>query len=89
MSTLEGLQPVTFHYKNSPDEQYAGFIAEDVPEVVATNDRQSLSPMDLVAVLTKVMQEQAKVVEEQTKVVQAQQRTIEGLTFRIEELESR
>ena len=39
-SALAGLQPVTFHYKNSPDEEYAGFIAEDVPEVVATNDRQ-------------------------------------------------
>lgn len=35
-----------------------GFIAEDVPELVATRDRKSLSPMDLVAVLTRVVQDQ-------------------------------
>lgn len=35
-----------------------GFIAEDVPDLVATPNRKSLSPMDIVAVLTKVVQEQ-------------------------------
>ena len=35
-----------------------GFIAEDVPDLVATKDRKGLSPMDIVAVLTKVLQEQ-------------------------------
>jgi hypothetical protein len=34
-----------------------GFIAEDVPELVATKDRKGLSPMDIVAVLTKVVQD--------------------------------
>ena len=82
MSALDGLQPVLFHYKNSPDEEYAGFIAEDVPDVVATNGRNGLSPMDLVAVLTKVVQDQ------QARMVD-QQKTIEDLTTRIEELESR
>ena len=33
-------------------------MAEDVPALVAQNDRASLSPMDLVAVLTKVVQAQ-------------------------------
>jgi hypothetical protein len=39
------------------DEKHVGFIAEDVPELVAMKDRKSLSPMDIVAVLTKVVQE--------------------------------
>jgi len=60
-TTLENLDPVKFTYK--ADEQkdlHAGFIAEDVPELVATPDRKGVSPMDIVAVLTKVMQAQQK-----------------------------
>ncbi len=41
-----------------------GFIAEDVPELVANKDRKGLSPMDIVAVLTKVVQRQQKDIEE-------------------------
>lgn len=61
---LECLEPVTFRYKNEQAERYAGFIAEDVPDLVAMNDRASLSAMDVVAVLTKVVQEQARKIEE-------------------------
>jgi len=57
MKALEGLNPVKYRYKADPDDEYVGFIAEDVPELVATNDRKSLSPMDIVAVLTKVAKE--------------------------------
>ncbi|MEZ5501717.1 MAG: tail fiber domain-containing protein [Halioglobus sp.] len=58
-AALSGLSPVRFVYKNSRDEEYVGFISEDVPDLVATNDRKSLSPMDIVAVLTTVAKEQA------------------------------
>jgi len=34
-----------------------------VPELVATSDREGLSTMDIVAVLTKVVQEQQKKIE--------------------------
>jgi hypothetical protein len=61
---LSALNPVTFSYKNEPEETYAGFIAEDVPELVATNDRRSLVSMDIVAVLTKVVQDQQKLIKE-------------------------
>ena len=47
-----------FVYKNSEAEEYVGFIAEDVPDLVAMNDHKSLSPMDIVAVLTTVTKEQ-------------------------------
>lgn len=56
------LNPVQFEYKAQPGQHYVGFIAEDVPELVATSDRKSLSPMDIVAVLTKVVQEQQKTI---------------------------
>jgi hypothetical protein len=55
--TLKGLNPVKFAYKRDRTERHIGFIAEDVPELIATKDRKGLSPMDIVAVLTKVVQE--------------------------------
>ena len=57
-AALAALSPVRYVYKNSRDEEYVGFIAEDVPELVATNDHKSLSPMDIVAVLTTVTKDQ-------------------------------
>ena len=56
-----------------------GFIAEDVPELVATKDRKAMSAMDVVAVLTKAVQEQQDTLEEQ-------QRTISELKKMIKEL---
>jgi len=52
------LEPVHYNYKNDAQESYLGFIAEDVPGLVAMADRKGLSAMDIVAVLTKVMQAQ-------------------------------
>jgi hypothetical protein len=56
------LNPVTYEYKVSPGEHHVGFIAEDVPDLVATKDRKGLSSMDVVAVLTKVVQQQQKAI---------------------------
>ncbi|HKR64408.1 MAG TPA: tail fiber domain-containing protein [Thermoanaerobaculia bacterium] len=61
---LHALQPVTFAYKSNPTDTHVGFIAEDVPELVATPDRTGLAPMDVVAVLTKIVQEQQKTIDE-------------------------
>jgi len=63
LETVKALQPVTFAYKANPAETNVGFIAEDVPDLVATRDRKALSPMDIVAVLTKVVQEQQLTIE--------------------------
>jgi hypothetical protein len=62
IETLQGLNPVTFSYKVSPEENHVGFVAEEVPELVSMKDRKGLSPMDIVAVLTKVVQEQQKTI---------------------------
>jgi len=61
--TLKGLNPVLFNYKNDREEKHVGFIAEDVPDMVATRDRKGLSAMDIVAVLTKVVQDQKSALE--------------------------
>jgi hypothetical protein len=64
LKAFQGLEPVEYNYKADREEKYLGFIAEDVPELVATKDRKGLSPMDVVAVLTKVVQEQQKTISE-------------------------
>lgn len=57
------LNPVSFEYKEQPGEQYLGFIAEDVPDLVATADRKGLSSMDIVAVLVEVNKKQQEDIE--------------------------
>jgi endosialidase-like protein len=70
---FQKLDPVKYAYKVDPSEKHVGFIAEDVPDLVAMKDHKSLSPLDFVAVLTKVVQEQ--------------QKTIDDLTSRLQKLE--
>jgi hypothetical protein len=75
METLENLNPVKFRYKADTERaNHIGFIAEEVPELVATPDRKGLSPMDIVGVLTKAVQEQQKTIETLVEKV----KTLEG-----------
>ena len=74
LSALETLAPVTFSYKVDPKDSHVGFIAEDAPELVASKDRRGLSSMDIVAVLTRV--------------VQAQQQRIDALESRLEAVQT-
>jgi endosialidase-like protein len=64
LDTLQGLNPVKFEFKVAPDDTSVGFIAEDVPELVAEKGRANLNPMELIAVLAKVVQEQEKTIDE-------------------------
>jgi len=86
---LQQLEPVHYRYKNEVDEVYAGFIAEDVPELVATRDRKSLSPMDLVAVLTRVVQDQDRELNRQRNQATEQQQRLTAQQKRLEQLEQR
>lgn len=65
-AAVAALKPVRYNYIREKNEQYIGFIAEEVPELVAqtSEDRKYLNPMDIVATLTKVVQEQQKTIEE-------------------------
>jgi len=46
-STLASLDPVKFNYKTDASEKHLGFIAEDVPDLVATKTGRGLSPRTL------------------------------------------
>jgi hypothetical protein len=62
VATLNNLQPKKFYYKVDNEDEHLGFIAEDVPDLVATKDRKGIRPMDIIAVLTSVVKEQQKMI---------------------------
>ena len=86
---LKELTPVKYNYKADKEERHVGFIAEDVPTLVASKDRKSLSPMDITGVLTKVVQEQTKMVKDLKKAIQEQQKTISDYHQTISKLKER
>jgi hypothetical protein len=67
METFAKLQPVTYNYKTNKKEPVVGFIAEDVPDAVAPMDHKSLSALEMVALLTKVVQTKEKEMEAMKK----------------------
>ena len=83
---LSGLQPVTYRYNADPEEKQVGFIAEDVPELVATNTRKELSPMDVVAVLTKVVQDQQTQLDAQAEQIKQQAKMLEQTQAMLKQL---
>ena len=85
MNALNNLKPVRYNYKTDKEEQYVGFIAEDVPELVAINSRDGLSSMDMVAVVTKVVQSQNKVIKEQAIKIESLEK-IQKRLIKLEEL---
>jgi hypothetical protein len=84
---LRALAPVKYNYKADKEERHVGFIAEDVPELVASKDRKTMSPMNVVGVLTKIVQELERKSEEQEKLIREQQKTIAELKERVEKLQ--
>ena len=83
MATLAALRPSRFNYKVDKDDEYVGFIAEDVPELVATKDRKGLAPMDITAVLTKVVQEQQRMLQTQNEAILALSAKVNALENKI------
>jgi len=64
VAAVMALQPVSFNYVAEQGEGYVGFIAEDVPALLTSSDGKSLSAMDVVAALTRVVQEQQRRIDE-------------------------
>jgi hypothetical protein len=69
IETLRALKPVTYNYKIDPTEHHVGFIAEDVPEMIAAQDRNSVDPMNITAILTAVLKEQKKIIAHQEEIL--------------------
>jgi hypothetical protein len=63
LAAVLALEPVSFNYKVEQNENYVGFVAEDVPALLAAGDGKSLSSMDIIAALTRVVQEQQRRIE--------------------------
>jgi len=89
LEVFEKLRPVTYAYKAHPGDQKVGFIAEEVPELVADPSRKSLSAMDMVALLTKVVQEKDREIREVEKMLKAKDRQIQSVRQSLKSLESR
>ena len=59
LETLSALNPAKFNYRLDKDKRLSvGFIAEDMPVLLAAQDKKTVSTLDIVAVLTKVIQQQ-------------------------------
>jgi len=72
LEAFRQLKPVTYAYKAQPHDAKVGFIAEEVPELVADPQHRSVSAMDMVALLTKVVQVQ----EEKITKLEAMQKKV-------------
>lgn len=77
VDALKALRPVKYNHKSQPEEETLGFIAEEVPDLVATNKRKSISPVDLTAVLTMVTQKQQETIESLIKRINALEEEIQ------------
>jgi len=87
-AAIRQLTPVEYVYKDDASaEPRLGFIAEDVPEIVANADRKTVPIMDVVALVTKVVKDQQQQIDDQRNVINKQQQAIDVLLQRLEALE--
>lgn len=62
---INNLEPIKFCFKNDPDKgENIGFIAEKVPDIIASKDHKQVRYMEIISALTKVVKEQQKTIEE-------------------------
>jgi len=80
---LADLNPVTYAYKAEPNDQRVGFIAEDAPALVSMPDGESLCAMDIVAVLTRVTQQQQATIASQQVRLDEKDREVAELQQRL------
>jgi hypothetical protein len=55
LDALANIEPVTFNYKQEDQERYVGFTAGNVPDLIASSESEGLKPLEIVAVLTRVV----------------------------------
>jgi hypothetical protein len=79
MTTLQNLTPVKYDYKGDKAfRQNLGFIAEDMPDNLCSEDRKSISPFEVVPILTRVAKEQQRVIAELQERVRTLQDAVLG-----------
>ncbi|EPR11617.1 tail fiber domain-containing protein [Ruminiclostridium papyrosolvens] len=72
-STIESLDPVEFNFKGDRKRKTMGFIAEDVPDILASGDKKAISPMEILTVLVGEVKEQENLIKKLKKKVAALQ----------------
>lgn len=81
LAAVRQLQPVQFIYNDDATaQQRLGFIAEDVPGILASTDRKSVPLMDTVAVMTRVVQDQQASIESSQEILQRQRKSFAAET---------
>ena len=89
LQTLNSLEPVKFTYKDSSDAKiHVGFISEDVPDLLASSDKTSVSPVDIAAVLTKAVKDQQVTISLLVHALKEHQKQISTLVEKVRVLES-
>jgi hypothetical protein len=74
VTTLEALNPIRYDYKGQKAfRQNLGFIAEEMPDNLASEDRKSVSPFEVIPVLTRVAKEQQESIARLQETIRALQ----------------
>ncbi len=90
MATLNGLNSVTYKFKRDEDNtQRVGFIAEDVPALIATKDKKTVDSLQIISVLTKVAKIQNKAIEKQQRSLLETQSQMKAKDEKIAAMESK
>lgn len=63
METLQLLRPTEFSTKGNEHRRFYGFIAEETPDLVASDDRKGIYLDGILSVLTRVVQEQQREID--------------------------
>jgi hypothetical protein len=60
---LRGLKPILFNWKDDEEKLMSlGFVAEDTPGIATIPDKTAVIPMHILAILSKVVQEQQRMI---------------------------
>ena len=88
ISYLKTLDPIKFRFK-SDDKNLLnlGFIAEAVPDIVASADKTAISPTDIIAILTRVAKFQERQLESCFDILRSHEGAIKTLSQKVAILE--
>ncbi len=87
---LEGLNPIKFVYTADQNKNIRiGFISEEVPESVSSEDQKAINPLDIIAVLTRAMRDQRQTTMALAQLVDRQQLQISTLQEQVKMLEQK
>jgi hypothetical protein len=88
LEILRQLAPVKFKYRGDETNHiHAGFIAENTPDLLTSDNKKSVKLLDIVAVLTKALQQQDEEIAQLNKTVQTQREDIDYLAEKIRAIE--